>query len=76
MKSEKVFHDTVTTNGTFIGVRTNAEISHPTFERLLHMLEGRGWEVQIDQQVLQMYPNISADYFEGKKGDLDRTSVV
>ena len=70
MSNEKKFHHTVASNGTFIGVRTSSNISHPTLERLFEMMLSRGWEIQTDQRVLKNYPIIAKDYFEGKKGDL------
>lgn len=70
MSDEKRFHDTVSSNGTFLGVRTVSRISHPTLERIFVMMKERGWKILIDQDVLERYPSIANDHFEGQKGDL------
>lgn len=70
MSEDKIFHHTVASNGTFIGVRTDSTISHPTLNKLFEMLETRSWKIQVDQETLKNYPIIAKDYFQGKKGDL------
>lgn len=70
MENKKVFHDTVSSNGTYIGVRVPSETSHPTLESIFRMMRKRGWFIQTDQRVLKDYPTIAKDYFEGRKGDL------
>jgi hypothetical protein len=66
----KKFHHTLSSNGTYVGVRSESKISHPTLDLLFNMMKGRGWEIQTDQGTLERYPSIAKDFFEGKKGDL------
>lgn len=68
---KKEFYHTVPSKGTFIGVRTNEKVSHPTLNRLFEMMKKRGWEIQFDQSVK---PLLAKSFFKGKKGDLSFTS--
>jgi len=65
--TEKKFHHTIASNGTYIGIRENEKLSHPTLEKIFEMLKARGWEIQIDQGVDSV---IAKNYFKGKKGEL------
>ncbi|WP_156290753.1 hypothetical protein [Oceanobacillus salinisoli] len=55
---------------TNLSVPFDSDISHPTMKRLLEMMQKRGWKIQTDQRILEEYPILADDHFEGRKGDL------
>ncbi len=55
---------------TCISVRFNSSVSHPTMIRLLEMMKKRGWDIQTDQRILEEYPILADDHFEGQKDEL------
>ncbi len=69
-KPDKYFHTTIDTNGTFIGIRAPEKENHAALQAVFDLLKGRGWTIQTDQEVLERYPILADDHFEGQKGDL------
>ncbi len=55
---------------TNISVRLDSSVSHPTMMKLLEMMMNRGWNIQTDQEILERYPLLANDHFEGKKDKL------
>ncbi|MGN5650384.1 hypothetical protein [Bacillus sp. Brlt_9] len=71
MTTENTFHQTTASEGTYIGVRGNdMKATHKILEKIFNLMRSRGWKVQTDQKVLEDYPSIAKDHFEGEKGDL------
>lgn len=71
MTTENRFHQTTASEGTYIGVRGNdRKVTHMILEKIFDSMQLRGWKIQTDQSVLEMYPSIANDHFEGIKGDL------
>ncbi|MEK3996710.1 hypothetical protein MKY29_18510 [Psychrobacillus sp. FSL K6-2365] len=68
--SEKTFHETTSSNGTFIGAGGNEAFTFPTLRKIFNLLETRGWFIQTDQRILKDYAILAKDHWEGKKGDL------
>lgn len=55
---------------TNLNVRFNSSVSHPTLMRLFEMMENRGWKIRTDQRILEQFPILADDHFEGQRGDL------
>ena len=68
--SEKTFHETTNSDGTYIGARGNQMYTYPTLKKIFEMLESRSWNIQTDQRTLSDFPSIAKDHWEGKKGEL------
>lgn len=67
---ERCFHDTVASNGTFIGIWAPEKENHEVLQSIFDMLRCRGWTIGPDHRVLKNYPAIAHDHFEGRKGSL------
>ena len=67
---EKRFHETTASHGTHIRIWSPEEDNHTALQAVLDMLRSRGWTIQTDQEILERYPILADDYFEGQKGDL------
>jgi len=55
---------------TSLGVRFDSSVSHPTMNRLMKMMENRGFKIQSDQRIKRDFPILEKDHFEGEKGNL------
>ena len=68
---ELSFFETTASDGTFIGIRGEKELTFPTLKCILKAMEKRGWSIRTDQRILNSYKSLAKDYWEGRKGDLE-----
>lgn len=69
-KPDKSFYETTASNGTFMGIWAPEKENHAALQAIFDLLKNRGWDIQTDQGVLERYPLIADDFFEGQKGGL------